>query len=122
MLEIFDNSMLQLRLDHRTDCLDLWQLCCGTKGVPSDKSSRLAVLSAREERLSGRIRGFPHSPTEIMLVDALAEIGIFPQIMMHLATGIWQTTGIPKNTTAKLRTIRDTKSDFVESDFVDLKY
>ena len=75
-----------------------------------------------EERLSGRIRGILRIPTEIMLADALAKIGIFPQIMMRLTTGIWHTTAIPTNKAAKLRTIKDTKSDVDESDLVDLKY
>ena len=122
MLKVYNDSMLQLRIDHHTDCLDFWQLVCGTKGVPSDKSSRLAVLSFREERLSGRIRGFLHIPTEIMLVDALTKIGIFPLIMHHLTTGTWQTTAVPKGKAAKLRVITDTKQDFDESDLVDLKY
>eukprot|EP00959_Pyramimonas_sp_CCMP1952_P113451 2370957-Pyramimonas_sp.AAC.1 len=42
--------------DYYADCLDFWQLCCGAKGVPSDKNSRLSILSVREGRFTGCIR------------------------------------------------------------------
>eukprot|EP00959_Pyramimonas_sp_CCMP1952_P253258 5291113-Pyramimonas_sp.AAC.1 len=66
VLEVFDSGEMEIVTDHYTDCLDFWQLCCGVKGVPSDKNSRLSILSSREERLTGRIRSFTHCPTHNM--------------------------------------------------------
>ena len=91
MMTIFNKSTMELRVDHYTDCLDFWQLCCGEKGIPSDKGSRLAIFSMREERLSGRIRGFIHIRTTIMLADGLTKIGIYDQLMRHQTTGYWIT-------------------------------
>ena len=121
MLYIFDTSSLEIRTDQYTDCLDFWQLCCGEKGIPSDKGSRLAILSMREERLSGRIRAFIHIPTEIMLVDGLTKVGLYPVLMRHLTTGFWATGGVP---TAKSITMRiaDRKQDFDEDDLVQLDH
>ena len=123
MMKIFESNALDLRVDHVTDCFDFWQLCCGEKGIPSDKSSRLAILSMREERLSGRIRGFIHCPTELMLVDALTKVGIFSQIMRHVTTGTWDTnaTNLSNTKTGTLRLIKNIKQDFDEQDLVDLR-
>ena len=78
-------------MDHLTDCYDFWQLVCEEKGIPSDKSSRVAILSMREEIISGRIRGFVHLPTELMLADGPTKIGIFDLLEWHLTTCTWIT-------------------------------
>ena len=119
MMEVFDRSLYQIRVDHCTDCMDFWQLCCGVKGVPSDKGSRLAVLSMREERLSGRIRHFLHLPTEIMLVDGLTKSGTFKLLMNHMTTGVWKIE-VPKNKYVTMRTVIEPRTSFDEADLLDL--
>ena len=119
MMEIFDQSLYQVRVDHCTDCMDFWQLCCGVKGVPSDKSSRLAVLSMREERLSGRIRNFIHLPTEVVIVDGLTKTGTFKLLMEHMTTGTWNIRP-PKGKVITMRRILDTKESYSEQDLLDL--
>ena len=39
-----------------TDANDVFELCCGKRGVPQDKSQKLLILSLREKRLQGKIR------------------------------------------------------------------
>ena len=86
MLLETDGKMI-LRADLLTDCHDLFELISGLRGVPSDKSQRLAILSLREERLSGRIRLTMHGPTTIMTSDGLTKDGTYPQLMELLKTG-----------------------------------
>ena len=71
-----------------TDCFDLLELATGDRGVPADKGQRLAILSIREERLSGRCRLFSHVPTSIMLADGLTKLGLFSLLSRFLSTGI----------------------------------
>ena len=75
-----------------TDCFDLLELATGDRGVPSDKGQRLAILSIREERLSGRCRLFSHVPTSVMLPDGLTKLGVFKILNHFLSTGVWGTT------------------------------
>ena len=119
MMSIFDSSAYEIRIDHCTDCMDFWQLCCGIKGVPSDKNSRLAVLSMREERLSGRIRHFMHFPTEAIIVDGLTKSGLFKLLMEHLTTGRWMLTNLKKPIT--IRTVSTPRAEYDERDLLDLQ-
>ena len=50
------SNVCLIPVDHITDCMDLYELCCGEKGVSSDKNQRLVILSLREDRLRGIIR------------------------------------------------------------------
>ena len=75
-----------------TDCFDLLELATGERGVPSDKGQRLAILSIREERLTGRCRLFSHVPTSVMLADGLTKCGVFRVLNFFLSTGVWDTT------------------------------
>ena len=79
-------------IDHYTDCKEFGELCCGLRGVPSDKSQRLAVLSMREDRLSGRLRNFILVDTDNMLADGLTKPGTFPELMRYMTTGFWKLT------------------------------
>eukprot|EP00959_Pyramimonas_sp_CCMP1952_P137967 2887852-Pyramimonas_sp.AAC.1 len=111
---------MEIVTDHYTDCLDFWQLCCGVKGVPSDKDSRLSILSIREERLTGRIRYFVHCPTHNMICDALTRTGVFPQIMRLVSTGVWQIVTINgKQFTA--RKVQNRKQEYIERDLLRLE-
>ena len=90
LMKINDQALYILPIDHYTDCEDFWELSVGQKGVPSDKSQRLAVLSVREDRLAGRVRIFAHVPTECMIMDGLTKIGTFPELMRLISTGDYQ--------------------------------
>ena len=61
-------------VDQVTACMDVSALCCGAKGVPSDKMQRIIILSLREDRLRGNIRSFMHWPTAVMLADRLTKV------------------------------------------------
>ena len=109
-----------------TDCHDLLELATGARGVPSDKGQRLAVLSIREERLSGRCRLFSHIPTSIMLADSLTKVGVFPVMNHFLSTGVWltalqvfnKTNGKQLQTTTRLLA---PSSDYDERSLVNLR-
>jgi hypothetical protein len=75
-------------IDHVTDCMDLFELVCGSKGLASDKSQRVAVLALREDRMSGRIRFVMHWPTAGMLADGLTKSGVFPQLLRFCTCGM----------------------------------
>ena len=108
-----------------TDCYDLLELATGERGVPADKGQRLAVLSIREERLSGRCRLFTHIPTSIMLSDALTKLGVFVMMNRFLSTGYWDTRLTATNKTGKTLQITTRKiapqDDFDEAALINLR-
>ena len=68
LLHITDSLRPWLATDAYVDCMDLFDLATGQKGVPVDKSQRLGILAIREERRSGRLRRFGHLTTHYMLM------------------------------------------------------
>ena len=74
-------------VDHVADCMDVYELCTGSKGVPSDKTQRILILSLREDRWHGLIRHFYHYPTASMIADGLAQICRFTQLLRFATTG-----------------------------------
>ena len=90
LIHMQDQGLYCIPIDHYTDCKDLWELCCGLRGVPSDKSQRLAILSMREDRLSGRLRNFVLVDTHNMLADGLTKSGTFPALNEWATTGFWR--------------------------------
>ena len=106
-------------VDHAADCYDFLELVTGLRGVPADKSQRLTVLSAREERVAGRIRHFFHWPTDIMIADALTKVGVFPQMYKLLTSGILSLHA-PSGKPSTCRTLRCT-TDYTEEDLINLK-
>ena len=94
--ERLDNGQLSLPVDAFIDCMDVWDLCCGQKGTPQDKSQRLGVLSLREERRTLRLRRLFHIRTKWMLADRLTKfIGADSHSLMELATsGSWTINGL----------------------------
>ena len=70
---IQDDALCPVMHDHFIDCMDLWELACGLRGIPQDKSQRLGVLAIREERRTLRLRRFFHVRTHWMLVDMLTK-------------------------------------------------
>ena len=91
MQRLQDDNISIIPVDHITDCHDMFDLVCGAKGIPADKNQRVAILSLREDRLTGRIRQFYHMPSELILADALTKPGLFKEMMFYLTTGIWRT-------------------------------
>ena len=45
MLAIDESDKFDLAIDHYTDCHDLFDLVCGDRGCPQDKTQRLIILS-----------------------------------------------------------------------------
>ena len=96
LMQIQDDGQCPVFVDHYIDCMDLWDLACGKKGIPQDKSQRLAILSIREERRALRLRRFYHITTQYMLADLLTKfLGYYsPCLQQLLSTGRW-TIGPP---------------------------
>ena len=119
LLHIQDTGSYLLPLDVWTDCMDLFSLSTGLKGVPADKSQRLSVLTMREERLAGRLRNYIHMPTSGMIADALTKQGTFPQFMKLLTTGFLRLPPIVLNR-QKPVTLRRlaAKDDYTEDDLL----
>ena len=42
-MTILDDASCPLRHDHFIDCMYIWELCCGYKGIPQDKGQRLGI-------------------------------------------------------------------------------
>ena len=92
LMNVNNTAAFVMPIDHYTDCYDLFQLTCGLKGVPTDKTQRLAVLSIREDRISGRVRNFIHVPTNCMVMDGLTKAGTFPELMRLISSGEYRIT------------------------------
>ena len=77
--------------DHVVDCMDLWELACGFRGIPQDKSMRLGILAIREERRSLRLRRLYHVRTLWMLADRLTKYSghVSKSLLEFLTSGIW---------------------------------
>ena len=76
--------------DHFIDCMDLWELSCGMKGIPQDKGMRLGVLSIREERRSLRLRRLYHVCTHWMLADQFTKFtGYFSLSLSQRTFVMW---------------------------------
>ena len=130
LMEKFDNGEYVIPVHGVTDCKDLLELATGERGIPADRSQRLAVLSIREERLSGRCRIMSHIPTQIMLSDALTKLGTFPVFNKYLTTGVWDTSlkpfvGSTAKSKAKLEITTRTiarRPEYTEDDLINLDY
>ena len=81
--------------DHVIDCMDLWELACGMRGIPQDKGQRLGVLDIREERRAQRLRRLFHYNTEWMLADQLTKFLGYVSPTLHelISSGIWSVAG-----------------------------
>ena len=95
LLRIQEESLCPIMMDHIIDCMDVWDLACGKKGIPQDKSQRLAILAIREERRVSRIRRFYHVTTKYMLADILTKwIGHDSLSLLELLScGRWTIAG-----------------------------
>ena len=91
LLEVQEEALCPLPVDAYVDCMDLWDLACGVKGMPQDKSQRLGVLAIREERRSLRLRRLYHLRTRYMLADMLTKAtGVDSRSLLELvSSGHW---------------------------------
>ena len=91
LAEITDTGKLPYPCDHYIDCMDLWELSCGMRGIPQDKSQRLGILSMREERRSERLRRLLHVRTRWMVCDMLTkrEGADSKSLLELLSRGVW---------------------------------
>ena len=91
MLFAQDEGLCAVPVDSFVDCMDLWDLCCGNRGMPQDKSQRLGVLAIREERRTLRLRRLYHVRTECMLSDMLTKSsGVDSRSLLELlSSGYW---------------------------------
>ena len=74
LLDVQESGTVPLPVDSFIDCMDLWELSCGLKGIPQDKSQRLRVLSIREERRCLRLRRLYHIRIRWMCADQLTKV------------------------------------------------
>jgi hypothetical protein len=91
VLELQENGRCPIMIDAYVDCMDLWELCCGLRGTPQDKSQRLGVLAIREERRTLRLRRLYHIRTQHMLADMLTKAtGVDSRSLLELlSSGHW---------------------------------
>jgi len=87
MLELSQKDITVIAHDSMTDCMDLFELITGGRGVPSDKSQRVAIMALREDRVHHRIRSVLHVPTRTMLADGLTKEGWYDQLLVYCTTG-----------------------------------
>ena len=74
LIQVQEQVLYILPVDHVTDCRDLFQLVVGEKGIPQDRYQRVYVMSLREDRVRGAIRHFMWIPTIAMVVDGLTTV------------------------------------------------
>ena len=87
MLSLSEKDITVIAHDSMTDCMDLFELITGGRGVPSDKSQRVAIMALREDRVHHRIRSVLHVPTRTMLADGLTKEGWYDQLLTYCTTG-----------------------------------
>ena len=94
-MAILDDASCPLRHDHFIDCMDLWELCCGYKGIPQDKGHRLGILMLREERRSLRLRRLYFLRAKYMLPDMLTKfLGPDSNTLLEMvSSGCWHIEG-----------------------------
>ena len=90
MTRIVENAEYAIPIDHFTDCMELFQLAVGEKGVPQDKYQRLYILGIREDLVKGHIRNFLWIPTSGMLADPLTKPMICAMLYELLTYGFWR--------------------------------
>ena len=92
MIAMQERNITIVPVDHVTDCMDLFELATGSKGLSNDKTQRIVVMSIREDRLCRRIRNFFHVPTAGMIADGLTKPGTFYQLLRFATTGTMQVS------------------------------
>jgi len=106
--------------DQVTDCMDLFELATGNRGLSTDKTQRILVLSIREDRWRGLLRYLMHFPTTAMLADGLTKVSTFPQLLHFCTTGKVRIEIAPDKCVRISRRM-DSGDSYTEKDLVDLK-
>ena len=91
LMTLQDEAMVPMPIDLVIDCMDCWELCCGYRGIPQDKSQRLAILALREERRTFRLRRLYHVRTKWMLSDMLTKALAYDSVSLKqlISCGHW---------------------------------
>ena len=100
LLQLQAQNLAELPVDHVTDCMDVFELITGQRGISSDRAQRLAIMALREDKVTGRTRFTIHVTTKAMLADGLTKQGVFLQLMAFATTGRWV---IPEDTVVRAR-------------------
>eukprot|EP00959_Pyramimonas_sp_CCMP1952_P124488 2603116-Pyramimonas_sp.AAC.1 len=87
MLELSQNEITIRPHDAVTCSMDLFERITGGRGIPSDKSQRVANMALREDRVHHRIRSQLHVPTIIVFADGPTKEGWFDQSLIDCTTG-----------------------------------
>ena len=120
LLSLQERGMSILPVDHVTDCMDLFELMCNSKGLSSDKSQRVAILALREDRMSGRLRWIMHFPAAAMIADGLTKSGVFLQLMRFVTSGLILLPLKPEQFILLRR--RVARSKFTENELIELDW
>jgi hypothetical protein len=115
LLELESDGQYDLSIDTFTDCMDLYQLATGVKGVPQDRTQRLLIMSLREKLMTRKLRHFAWLNTHDMCANNLTKPDIKDQSLNNLMDfGRWITADV-----ALVRVANAVKrTDFNETDLL----
>ena len=116
---IQEHNLAIIPVDHVTDCMDLFELCTGQKGLSNDKNQRVVIMSIREDRLKGFLRRFMHFPTNVMLADALTKAGTFEQMLCFSDSGYFRIA-LKADAFVRCRIRKTTNMNSTEFDLVQM--
>jgi hypothetical protein len=86
LIEVELQGLYDTPIDIYTDCRDFFELTCGLKGVPQDRSQRLIIMSMRERRALRKFRSMSWINTQAMLVNAMTKHISFCPLLHNLFT------------------------------------
>jgi hypothetical protein len=116
LLEMETDGYYDLPIDSLTDCMDLYQLVTGAKGVPQDRTQRLLILSLREKLMVHKIRHFGWLHTKDMCANNLTKPDLKDQSLNQLMdTGRFSTVD-----TAIVRKSGSKRTQFEETDLLEM--
>jgi hypothetical protein len=114
LLRMQNANIMVIPCDAVTDCMDLYELVTGQRGLTNDKTQRISIMALREDRLTGRCRRFTHVPTSSMLSDGLTKLGQFPLLLTFCTTGKW-VLHVSEDKWIRVK-VRSLKYDYTEED------
>jgi hypothetical protein len=116
LLEMETDGYYDLPIDSLTDCMDLYQLVTGAKGVPQDRTQRLLILSLREKLMVHKLRHFGWLHTKDMCANNLTKPDLKDQSLNQLMdTGRFATVD-----TAIVRKSGSKRTQFEETDLLEM--
>ena len=120
LLEQYLTAQNTIPIDLYTDAMNLWELVCSARTLPSDKNHRIGILSLREDRITRRLRHIIHVPTGIMLADQLTKKMLSPIFMKFVSSGIW-ATALTGDQRARIRRAAR-RSSYTERDLIENRF